>query len=164
VLEPAVLVEDLILIVRPSLLCLLVFVVPLHGLNFSLAQAVDAQDRAKNVRLATESHTQLNLTVEDAYGRVLLFDFGDSFRMNVTIRPDEISWTELGDGGRTETDTAHSIKLDEHRLMMSWIEESGQFVVMYADFLEGESSFCGLRRPGLDKQGTCYTGTMAVAE
>jgi hypothetical protein len=152
------------LIIRLLLLCLFAFVVPLFGLAASLAQEAEVQDRAKNTRLATESHTQLNLTVEAAYGRVLLVDYGGSFRMNVTIRPDEISWTELKDDGRSETDTAHSIKLDEHRLMMSWIEDSGQFVVMYADFLEGETSFCGLRRPGLDKQGTCYTGTMAVGE
>ena len=152
------------MIIRLLILCLFAFVVSLLGLAASLAQETDAQDRAKNVRFATESHTRLNLTVEDAYGMALLVDYGDSFRMNVTIRPDEISWTELRDGGRSETDTAHSIKLDEHRLMMSWIEESGQFVVMYADFLEGETSFCGLRRPGLDKQGTCYTGTMAVGE
>jgi hypothetical protein len=142
--------------------CLLTSVAVLIGAEFLLSHGAAAQEPVGTVRLAAESPEPLGLTVEDAYGRRLLFDFGNSFRMHVTIRRHEISWVELSEEGSSETDSAQSIKLDEHRLMMSWVEESGQFVVMYVDFLEGETTFCGLQRPGIDEQGACYTGTMAV--
>ncbi|HMB89540.1 MAG TPA: hypothetical protein VKP65_01750 [Rhodothermales bacterium] len=100
---------------------------------------------------------------------MLLFDYGVlksgvAFRMNVTIRPASIYWRELREGGRAETDLAQSVKLDEHRLLMSWMEESGHYVVMYADFLHGETTFCGLMNVGNEKQNRYYTGTMEEGE
>jgi len=147
---------------RPLLTCLLTCVTLFVAAEFVLCQGAAAQEHTGTVRLATESPKPLGLTVEEAYGKRLLFNFGSSFRMHVTIRRHEISWVELREGGSSETDPAQSIKLDDHRLMMSWIEESGQFVVMYTDFLEGETTFCGLLRPGIDEQGACYTGTIVA--
>ena len=147
---------------KSLLSCLLASVTVFIGAEFVLSHGAAAQEPAGTVRLATESPKPPGLTVEDAYGRRFLFDFGSSFRMHVTIRRHEISWVELRAEGSLETDPVQSIKLDDHRLMMSWMEESGQFVVMYADFLEGETTFCGLLRPGIDEQGACYTGTMVA--
>lgn len=45
-------------------------------------------------------------------------------------------------------------------MMMSWFEESGQLVVLYVDLLAGQTTDCGLLRPGVDREGVCYTGTI----
>ncbi len=133
------------------------------------AEALSAQSPERALRQATTSEISLGLKVDEALGRVLLYDYSDpssgpEYRMHVTIRTDEVSWTELREGGRSETDSAQSVKLDDHRIMMTWFEESGQFVVLYVDLLAGQTTYCGLLRPGIDEQGVCYTGTVELVE
>ena len=126
-----------------------------------------AQDSVNTVRVATESQSPLGLTVEEAYGKELFFDYGKFengplFKMDVTLKPDEITWHELWEGGRLETDSTESIKLDDHRLLISFTELDGSFIVVYADFMSGETSFCGLIAPGETDQTLCFTGTMTM--
>ncbi len=128
-----------------------------------------AQDSVNTVRVATDSQSPLGLTVEEAYGKELLFDYGKFesgtiFTMDVTVQPDEITWHELWEGGRLETDPTESIKLDNHRLLISFTELDGSFIVVYADFMSGETSFCGLITPGETDQTLCFTGTMTMNE
>lgn len=128
-----------------------------------------AQDYGTTVRMAAESQTPLGLTVDEAYGKELFFDYGQFangtiFTMDVTIMPDEITFQELWEGGRLETDPTDSIKLDEHRLFISFTELDGSFIVVYADFMSGETSFCGLIAPGVTDETLCFTGTMSMNE
>ena len=145
-----------------SVFCTLVLAVAPMGAEPS---HLSAQDAPPSPRRAIEAPTPLGLTVEEALGETLLFDYsnpesGLQYRMHVTLRAHEVSWTELRDGGRSETDSAQSVRLDDHRLMMTWLEESGQFVVLYVDLLAGQTTYCGLLRPGVDDRGVCYTGTV----
>lgn len=81
----------------------------------------------------------------------------------MTFRPDEVYWEQLWDG-KTETDPTQSVLLDTHRMLASRPEENGFFVVLYADFLRGETSFCGTSNPGDADRPTCMTGTITRAE
>jgi len=135
----------------------------------TLAPAAQAQEGIGTVRDAADAATPLGLTVEEAYGEELFFDYGSfpsgtRFTMDVTVEPDEITWHELWEGGRLETDPTESVKLDEHRLLMSFTELDGSFIVVYADFQNGETSFCGLIAPGESGQTLCFTGTMTMKE
>jgi len=127
--------------------------------------AVQARAQDDPVRRAAESPVLLDLTVDEAFGRQLLFDYGIleggvPLRMHVTVQPHEIFWSELREGCLSETEAAQTIQLDEHRAMVSWTEESGAYIVMYADVSKGETSFCGLYPVGDTKQSLCYTGTI----
>ena len=149
---------------RPAI-CVAALVVAFAGMTVA---DLAAQAAEENPRPATVSPTALGLTVGEALGRTFLFDYTDpgagvEYRMHVTLRADQVRWTELREGGRSETDSAQSVKLDEHRIMMTWLEESGQFVVLYVDFLAGQTTYCGLLRPGIDERGVCYTGTVGAA-
>ena len=119
------------------------------------------------MRAAVVDPQPLGLTVGEALGEVLLFDYsvpgsGVSYRMHVTLQPDAVSWTELREGVRSETDPAQAVRLDDHRVMMNWFEESGHFVVLYVDLLAGQTTYCALLRPGIDDEGVCYTGTIEL--
>ena len=91
---------------------------------------------------AAKPDSPLGLTVEQAFGETLRYDYGvlDSgrhFTLDVTFRPGEIHWHELRENGNTETDPTQVVLLDEHRMLASWPEENGWFVVLYADFSSG---------------------------
>lgn len=135
----------------------------------ALSPAVQAQEGIGTVRDAADAVTPLGLTVEEAYGQELFFDYGafpngTRFTMDVTVKPDEITWHELWEGGRLETDPTESVKLDEHRLLMSFTELDGSYIVVYADFMNGETSFCGFFTPGEGDSKGCFTGTMTMGE
>ena len=130
---------------------------------------VQAQEGIGTVRDAADAKAPLGLTVDEAYGQELLFDYGTfpsgtRFTMDVTVEPDEITWHELWEGGRLETDPTESVKLDEHRLLMSFTELDGSYIVVYADFMNGETSFCGFFTPGESDSKGCFTGTMTMKE
>lgn len=134
-----------------------------------LAPAAQAQEGIGTVRDAADAATPLGLTVDEAYGQELFFDYGSfpsgtRFTMDVTVKPDEITWHELWEGGRLETDPTESVKLDEHRLLMSFTELDGSYIVVYADFMNGETSFCGFFTPGESDAKGCFTGTMTLNE
>lgn len=97
-----------------------------------------------------------------------MYDYGvtpDSvhFKLNVTFRPGEVYWEQLWDM-KTGTDPTKSVLLDEHRMLVSFPEESGAYVVLYADFLGGETSFCGIGNPGDPDSSACMTGTITRSE
>lgn len=110
----------------------------------------------------------LGLTIDQAYGESFRYDYGTTpdgthFKLNVTFRPGEVYWEQLWDGV-TETDPTKTVLLDQHRMLASWPEENGFFVVLYADFLRGETSFCGTNNPSDAASSTCMTGTITRAE
>ena len=80
--------------------------------------------------------------------------------LDVTFRQGEIHWHELWENGNTETDPTQVVLLDEHRMLASWPEENGWFVVLYADFLSGATSFCAANGAGEDASSMCMTGTI----
>ncbi|MGI9628740.1 MAG: hypothetical protein ACR2QM_18035, partial [Longimicrobiales bacterium] len=98
-----------------------VFIVGVMALAHVSAEPFAASAQTSDeLRLAVVAPQQLDLTVEEALGEVLLVDYsvpgsGTSYRMHVTLRAGEVSWTELRDGGRSETDPAQSVRLDDHR-------------------------------------------------
>jgi hypothetical protein len=131
------------------------------------AKPVIAQEDNQTVRMAVQSDLELGLTVEEAYGKELFFDYGvfedgTRFTMHVTIERDQITFRELWEGGNFETDPTKSIQLDEHRLLTSFVEENSSFMVAYFDFMSGETSFCGLWVPIEAGQFGCFTGTMTL--
>jgi hypothetical protein len=133
----------------------------------AFTESVVAQEDTQAVRMAVQSDQELGLTVEEAYGKELFFDYGafedgTIFTMDVTIERDQITFRELWEGGNFETDPTKSIQLDEHRLLTSFVEENSSFMVAYFDFMSGETSFCGLWIPIEDGQFVCYTGTMTL--
>ena len=108
----------------------------------------------------------LGLTVDQAYGQNLRYDYGPlpngtQFELNVTFRPGEVYWEQLWDG-KTETDPTKVVRLDDHRILASWPEESGWFIALYADFLLGETSFCSTNNPGDAASSSCRTGTITT--
>jgi hypothetical protein len=136
-------------------------------LTIIISSDIVAQSDSVDLQKATESSNPLGLTVEQGLGKKLLFDYsipeaGVNYRMHVILRVDEVSWTELRDEGHSETDTAQLVKLDDHRIIMSWFENSGQFVVLYVNFMKGQTTYSGLLRPGLDKKGVIYSGTISL--
>jgi len=138
-----------------AVLCLVLMCAPPQAL---------AQPSDGSAMQAATPDTALGLTVEQAYGESFLYDYGvtpDSvhFKLNVTFRPDEVYWEQLWDM-KTETDPTKSVLLDAHRMLASWPEENGFFVVLYADFLRGETSFCGTNNPSDADSSTCMTGTI----
>jgi hypothetical protein len=133
----------------------------------TLSTAAQAQEGIGTVRDAADADAPLGLTVDEAYGQELFFDYGSfpsgtRFTMDVTVNPDEITWHELWEGGRLETDPTESVQLDEHRLLMSFTELDGSYIVVYADFMNGETSFCGFFTPGESDSKGCFTGTMTM--
>jgi hypothetical protein len=133
------------------------------------AVPVFAQEGDSAVQLAVKSSQNLGLTVEQAYGKVLFFDYGSfadgtRFTMDVTIERDQITFRELWEGGNFETDPTKSVQLDEHRLLTSFVEENSSFMVAYFDFMSGETSFCGLGVPIEAGRFGCYTGIMTLKE
>ena len=69
-------------------------------------------------------------------------------------------WWERWEGGTTETDPTRAVRLDEHRLLASWPEANGWFIVLHADFRAGAASWCGTD----GEASTCRTGTITRAE
>ncbi|MCC5926562.1 MAG: hypothetical protein JJU41_08370 [Bacteroidetes bacterium] len=134
-----------------------------------ITESVVAQEDTQAVRMAVQSDQELGLTVEEAYGKELFFDYGSfengtRFIMDVTIERDQITFRELWEGGNFETDPTKSIRLDEHRLLTSFVEENSSFMVAYFDFKTGETSFCGLGVPLEAGNFGCYTGVMTLKE
>lgn len=134
----------------------------LAPLTFTLAAAVPGAHAQGTAIEAAESTAPLGLTVEEAYGDTLRYDFGtrgdgDRFHLDVVFRPDEVEWWELWEGGTTETDPTQSVCLDAHRMMATWPEQNGFTITLFADFEQGVTSFCG--SDGTASQ--CRTGTIA---
>ncbi len=114
---------------------------------------------------AAKSVTPLGLTVEQAFGVTLRYDFGvveggKHFHLDVAFRDGEVEWHELWENGKSEIDPIRAVRLDEHRLLASWPEQNGWFIVLYADFATGETSYCG-RSGGEKPVSKCMTGTIA---
>jgi hypothetical protein len=132
---------------------------------YASTPAAHAQGRDDTVLEAVEPESALGLTVEQAYGDTLRYDFGTAaggrrLHLDVVFRPGEVEWWELWEGGTTETDPTQGVLLDEHRLLASWPEENGWFIVLYADFRAGEASWCGTD----GESSTCRTGTITREE
>jgi hypothetical protein len=140
---------------------------PVHFLLVLLAAgaaipAGRAQDTGASRLDAAVAAAPLDLTVEQAYGDTLRYDYGTTasglhFHLDVVFRPDEVEWWELWEGGKQETDPTQSVLLDEHRLLASWPEDNGWFITLYADFRAGQTSFCGTD----GERSQCATGTIA---
>jgi hypothetical protein len=125
------------------------------------ASALRAQEAGGGTLEAAVAAAPLGLTVEQAYGDTLRYDYGTTasglhFHLDVIFRPEEVEWWELWEGGINETDPTRSVRLDEHRLLASWPEENGWFITLYADFQAGQTSFCGTD----GERSQCATGTI----
>ncbi len=114
---------------------------------------------------AAKPDSALGLSLERAFGELLLYDFGalpdgTQFRLEVTFRPGEVHWKQLWDG-KAETDPTKVVQLDANRMLASWPEENGYFIALYADFLRGETSFCSTNNPGVAAASSCLTGIIS---
>jgi hypothetical protein len=109
--------------------------------------------KTMNNEIKNDEQNKLGLTYKSIIGKKMVVEY-DLFTADVVVNSDsQLIWRN-SKRKEFENETTHTVHLDDHKTIKSWLEDDNTFITMYADFKTGDSHAILLKSTGEIEQAT----------